>query len=499
MSMTTIRPARTDANGTSTIGGSPSPNTRERAVSDNSDSTYVSITGTTWPGGTVFGFDLPSVPSGAVFAAAISRAKAGSDTGKVATMGAVLGWDDSGGYAGVSVGSPATVNLAGAFGDGDPNRALALWFAPTSHTLASAIRVYEVYLDVYYIIKPSVTIHSPVDGDTLTNTNRPMLNYTGTFDVDGPGIASANVEIMVVNDANYAGGGPVEDMTPTWRATRQENPTIDFTSGYVRVGAVLPNDTYRAYIRMSDPVSGYSDWEYTEFDVDVSPPQAPGLVLSDDAANGRIVATVTPDNSPVTTDGVALYRRSAAGDWELVLEHAGSGVATLHDYFSQSGVEVEYYAVGWNDTDEDDRLYSPATYEEVTPTSGWWFKHPTNPALNFALDDRPRRVREINEIAAGPVQASYQPLGRDDMVYLLISDGPDTGTITFMVPNMLEWETFRALAASRTPVYLAGRASDDWRDRWVVLGERQGSRVIDKKYDSPFDLSVSWTEVVSPV
>ena len=63
--------------------------------------------------------------------------------------------------------------------------------------------MYEVYLDVYYIIKPSVTIHSPVDGDTLTNTNRPMLNYTGTFDVDGPGIASANVEIMVVNDANY--------------------------------------------------------------------------------------------------------------------------------------------------------------------------------------------------------------------------------------------------------------------------------------------------------
>lgn len=494
MTVSTLRPTSTVKNGTSSIGGGAG--SRHAAVSDDSDSTYVDITGAFPNTTTGFGFTLPSPPSGAVIHAAVPRARVqctGSPGWPVVSMGSLLANDGQYSATAVNVGPDIqNILLNGMFGDGTGLQ-LAIW--KNGSGTSATVRLIEVYVDLYYTIKPVTTASGPTG--TLTEMNRPLIEFATVFDPDNL-LGPRATQVRVFTDAVYGGGG--FDPATSLAAWETDAPTIfgPVLISPVQTG-VLVNDTYRAYVREEDPVSGWSDWDYVEFTVNVSPPDVPALALTDQpSSGGRVKVDVTPDNSPVATDGVLIERSIDAGTtWSEVAEIAGGSASTTYDYFAPSGVSTQYRVRAWNDT-VSDRLYSAAATASVTPTGGWWLKHPTDPSLNFSLDTRPRRVREIDSLTAQVRQTELQPLGRDDAVVYIESDGPDRGTLTVMVEDMLEWDTFRALVADRVPLYLAGRAADKWRDRWVVLGDREASRVIEKIYTSPFDLSVSWVEVAEP-
>lgn len=908
MTVSILRPTSTVRNGTSTIGGGAA--SRHAAVSDDSDTTYVDITGA-WPSTTTdFGFTLPSVPSGAAFIGVVPSVRAlcaGSPGWPVVSMGGLVACGDT--YAGsaINVGPDAQVFvLNGAFGDADPLQ-LSIW---RNGSGSAIVRLIEVFMNVVYVVRPVVDVTAPTG--TLTETNRPTVEFQVTYDPNSTGADGGDRQIKVFTDAVYGGGGFNPDTSmPYWSATKASNPELD--SGSIQTGT-LGNDTYRAYVQAKDEVSGWSDWDYVEFTVNVTPPGAAVVNITDDPDNGRVSLAIVTDNVPVTTDGVLVERQgyddtwttvfagpvspsfqkvmeesaivlgywplqtdaldnaspgfgdgtvqggasfadvpgmgrglvldgtddyvktpqvatlrdsfagkgsvalttsdsghayattgasipaiisnrlttpatSGAGtgytqqvlsadmkriggtfvfgsgtggsvvfiswkqsivvgnpfpcdtgchfgiqpngDWaygiwenqvyavvasgsisaltqddttvysldiliegdtatcylpdgsvEVVTDErierlagpyvtyetyqpnaatnakgkflttwadtvaarpvsgpftgptrtylgvarldnststnycligssvnanwfaiwvvgsnrnivvysnstfvcswpakwpadgtvtlwaisydestdtlelflngvsqgtktsaatitAGSGylnigsifgtypwkgpishtavldgllssgehaqLAAAHaageysghvvqDYFAPAGQLASYRVSAWNDT-VSDRLYSEYTEAEVNSTAGWWMKHPTNPELNFSLDTQGRKIREINDVAATVRQTELQPLGRDDVVMYLESDGPDRGSITILIDSMLTWDTFRALVAERVPIYLAGRGVDAWRDRWVVLGDREATRIIDKVFTSPFDLTVQWVEV----
>src|SRR5690242_6286437 len=75
MSSTTLRPTSTVTNGSSSIGGGAG--SRHAALSDDSDTTYVDLTGNFLAGtSTVFGFSDPGLDPDAIVLSAVARVKA---------------------------------------------------------------------------------------------------------------------------------------------------------------------------------------------------------------------------------------------------------------------------------------------------------------------------------------------------------------------------------------------------------------------------------------
>jgi hypothetical protein len=258
----------------------------------------------------------------------------------------------------------------------------------------------------------------------------------------------------------------------------------------------LPNDTYRAYVRVKDQHQ-WSDWAYSQFTVSVTPPDPPTAVVTDQPAQGRVAIAVTPDNSPVATDGLLIERSLDGGDtWEAMRsgEEATSSAHTFYDYEAPSGVEVTYRASGWNDTSTG-RLYSSALVFTHTHEGNWWIKHPHRPSLNVALFMRGNATR-----SKAMRQAEHQAAGRSDVVIYQDTPGPDKGEITFMVEEFdgEEADALDAILDSGSVLLLAGRAQDAWRDRWVVFGDRTTTRLEDKSFIGESDVSLSWTEVARP-
>lgn len=485
MSVTTIRPTSTLANGTSTIGGGAA--SRHAALSDDDDAKYVDITGGFYDAVSL-GFTTPS-PGGTIFAA-IPRMEASAQGSTWVLAGVLMSAGGDLSASSFLVAGQQEYQANGAFGDGDP-LSVAIWNGGSN-----TVRLHELFLDVYYVAVPVVDVTGPTG--TLTETNRPTITWRTTFDEHSQGVGPSDLQVRVFTDAVYGGGGfNAATSTAAWETDRAASPSA--IGGGVRVSANLANDTYRAYVRAKDSVSGWGSWDYAEFTVNVTPPDSPALVLTDDDANGRVTATVTPDNSPVATDGVILERsRDGGATWEVVIESEGGSPQTLHDYFAQSGVEVDYRACGWNDTDED-RLYSAYDTDSITPDHGWWLKSATDPSLNVKLDERPRRIRELDQMGRAARQTEQQPLGRDDVVVTQDTRAPRKGTLVFFVADFLEiTDAIDPLLDALGPVLIDGPIGDKWRNRWVVFGDSSERRVIEKVWTSMWEVSLPYTEVTAP-
>ena len=489
MSVTTIRPTSTTANGTSTIGGGAG--SRHAALSDDSATTYVDVTGGFYDAVSL-GFTDPA-PSGTILAA-IARMEASAEGGFLPAIAAGMlvaaGGDAAAGS--FNIAAQGEYQGQGAWGDGS-SLLVAIWNAGGSST---TLRLYELFLDVYYVAVPTVDATGPTG--TLTETNRPTITWNTTFDEDGQGVGPSDFQVRVFTDAVYGGGGfDAATSTAVWETDRAASPTG--ISGSVRVLSSLANDTYRAYVRAKDSISGWGSWDYAEFTVSVTPPDAPAISLSSDATHGRVEIAVTPDNSPVATDGIVVERsRDGGTTWESVLEDAGGSTRTLYDYFVPSGLAVSYRACAWNDTDED-RLYSSYTTDSITPDLGWWIKSFSDASLNFSLDDRPNvYLRGLDSISRAARQSISQPLGRDDAVVISDTYGPETGDVTFLIHEQDNLDDLNALLDTLAPLYLTGPEDGVGRDRWVVFGDASLSRLIDRKADSPWEATLPWTEVASP-
>ena len=311
MTVVTLRPSSTTANTGAVTGGG---GTAHGALSDDSDASYVEYDNLEASEVTLTDHTLPA---GAVIkdiAARVRVAKAPGSPGQatstiissvidsVHTRDLVLNWD-----------TPTTVSFTPPY-TGFTDTQIDGGSLYLTSWLGVDVRIYEAYLDVTHVAKPVTNANSPTG--TLTTSNLPTIGWVNTLDGDGGG--QTKYQVRVFTAAQYGAGG----FDPaTSAATVELAETLGANTSW-QVSAPLADATYRAYVRVAQTVNGdlhWSDYDQTEFTIDVDLPGAPTFTATADNANGRITLAPVDSAGVATTDAFELQRSLDGGTtWEPV-------------------------------------------------------------------------------------------------------------------------------------------------------------------------------------
>lgn len=363
---------------------------------------------------------------------------------------------------------------------------------------AGGIVLYAAEGVVTWVAKPETAVIAPTG--TLTEDNRPTVTWQNTLDTDGG--AQFAAEVKIFNDAQYgAGGFDPETSTP-------------FASGSIIGQATswtpeegLPNDTYRAYVKVSQypylQITGVeSDWEYGGFVVDVPLPAVPDLAATADpdaSPVGRIELTIDGNSGDATTDELQVQRLED-GEWVDIRTLNGDGLidgsfpATIYDYDAPVDELVSYRARAIHNYSSSD-AYSGWTATETATLSpiSWALIHPTDPTLSQKVT-----LRSFTGYGREPRQSIKQPLGRSDAVVISDTRGPESGSIVFRLEDDAARDDVVGLIELEVSLLLRPATGDHERSRWVAIGGEQIARAIDKSWIDERDGTFEWTEVSRP-
>lgn len=505
MSVTTLRPNGTpDATGITNVGGAAST---YAATSDDSDSTYVRLDN---PGSyVVFALENPpSFPAGSLVKWAICRVRLEPTGAPSALVSVQIGTDSGAAYAAaghqISWTAPTTISSAIAATQFIPALPSTLddlvitLLEPTNSPIGSQVRIYEVYLDITYVEPPEVTVTGPAS--PVQTTNLPTITWDTTVDSDG-GHANA-WEARLFTDAQYGAGG-FDPATST--ATLESSVLVagrPATTSWT-VPEPLPDDTYRAYVRIAQPVNStqlWSDWEYVEFTVDVLLPAAPTLVATADDANGRVELDVTGNSGDATTEAIELQRSIDGGaTWEPVrLDTDTDGIvtgtsATVYDYEAPNGTEVDYRARALHDYSGE---WAASAWAEDAATwfgTDWWLKHPNQQSLNMTVT-----VRAFEPVERAGRQGVFQPVGATAAIVVSDTRSPASGTVTLRTDTASERDGLDALLDTVGTLLLQAPPSHGEPDRYIRVTGSQRARVSGRAtMGYRFD-TLTWVEVAKP-
>lgn len=329
MAIETVRPSSTPAAGGSSPTGAGS---LHAATNDDSDASYFEVAGAA----STIAFTPPS--AGGEVAVRL-RVRSSKGTGVPArvdftsngtdpfTRSAVLSWL-----------TPATGTWLGPFGGSDwPIDSFDIAdprLTILNRTGFTDPAIYELYLDYVSIDAGVVTVTGP--SGTLTTTNLPEVIWTEVLDNDGGPQTSYQVKIFT--DAQYGAGGFSADTSDSYH----DSGELAGNDLAYQLTDILPDDTYRAYVRVAQTVNGdevWSAWDFEGFVIDVDKPGEPTLTLTAQSDDGRIKADLAAPNldpNPsfeVDTTGVTLLLSATGtrtpvnalnGDWSLRVDTPGS-------------------------------------------------------------------------------------------------------------------------------------------------------------------------------
>lgn len=158
-------------------------------------------------------------------------------------------------------------------------------------SVLTTYKVYEYYFDVRYVVIPTLTVDLPTG--TITDTNKPLVTWTNTLDSDGG--SQTLSEVKIYSAAQYGAGGFSAD-TSTSTATSGQ---VAGTGTSWQDTVILPNATYRAYVRTAQTVNGatlWSAWTFGGFVVNVAIPAVPTVVVTAQSTTARIKIDVGVSN-----------------------------------------------------------------------------------------------------------------------------------------------------------------------------------------------------------
>lgn len=377
------------------------------------------------------------------------------------------------------------------FDDGDVDAATA----QIEHTGSFGnIELYELYFDVIYVEQPDLTVDAPTG--TVRDTNEPEVRWTPDLDSDGG--SQTHFEAKVFDDATYGDGG----FDPDTSTPAVESGETASAAAAWQVDEPLPDDTYRAYVRIAQTVNGvqhWSAWEFSGFVVDVLIPADPTLLLTPQSDDGRIQIDLDDNAGDATTDAFQVqWSHDRGSTWTPVRTSEGEGIVlgddeTVWDFEAPNGETVTYRARALHD------------YSGLWAASGWvqdsdswssgdrWLKHPTNPDLNMKV--------EIDSYASHSRAARrqvFQPLGRTDPVVVSDTRWPKTGEVVLWMEDDDERDALEALLDTLAPLLLQAADGDERPDRWVVFGDVAEESAVDKLAVSDTRNRLTWTEVARP-
>lgn len=487
MTVVVLRPNGTTSNTATLVGAA----TAHAALSDDSDASYLDFVGGNLAELTVGDVTLPA---GAVMKSVQARARlSGSDQVDLIYV--------SGGSVIAGAGSQFGPGAASTVTVGPPNAtaSVALINAAThvaNLTGGGSARLFEAMLDVTYAAKPVVVVDAPTG--TVTTTNQPLVSWTNTLDAAGGAQTRATVKIFTA--AQYGAGG-FDPATST--ATASETVTGAATSQ--TLAAVLPNDTYRAYVQVAQTVNGAehaSDYAFSGFVINVTPPANPTVVATPVAAAGRNEILITSGGGATSTDRVELQRSTDGGTtWAAVRNSettagtiAYAAPVTIYDYEAPNGSTTDYRARALHNYSG---LYAASAWVQTTAlwtsTSGW-LKDPLAPAVNAP----------VALVAYGQVQRStragvFQPLGAE--LALVVSDtrASMTGEAQARTTTTAQRDVLQAAAERQAILLLQAPAGSGEPDRYVRIGDISTARQVENVNRAMRTLTLPWVEVAAPV
>jgi hypothetical protein len=483
MTVSTLRPDATISHTGALTGAA----TLHAAWNDNSDASYSTleyvVPGTPESGVPTFG-DL-TLPAGAVIKALAIRLRVARGVGAVVsgnvlvsatgpTPADVLGSTN----AAVNWSTPQTVTALSVTGPLTDAAMDGLRIAVTPNTFNFAPRVYEAYADVTYVAQPVLAVDAITD--PVTDTNQPTITWADTLDSDG-GVQTHWV-VRIFTDAQYTAPGWDVDDTPlvtSGDATQLQTGTD--TSW--QVSQILPDDTYRAYVRVAQTVNGvrhWSDWEFDEFTVNVDLPAAPTFTATADSANARIVLAFDDNAGAATTDVFEVERSLDAGvTWGTVRQdEAGyltptAGAYTLYDYEAPNGLEVTYRGRALHSYSG---VYAASAWVTDTATwtsTSWWLKHPDNPTLNTAV-----KIRSFKTVERAGRQQAFQALGASFPVVVSDTRESKRGTVVIRCDTLSDQEALDDLLDSAGTLLLQSPVDKGGPD-YVKVANHVRERAVD--------------------
>lgn len=364
-------------------------------------------------------------------------------------------------------------------------------FVRLGYGYAWSFDVSEIYLDVVYNVAPVAT---GTDLGTVP-TSRPAFAWTYT---DTEGDAQERFRVRVFSFAQYNAGGfdpktttPVVDSGEVYSSATSWTSTVDLENTL----------RYRGYISVSDAGSNgrfspiTAAGPYSAAVISLTPPAAPTLTATTEAANGRVALAITSTNNinPATTYRYSVQRSTDGGTTWVTLERlwvpsastvdyaamdfatTAAPALTVYDYEAPRGV-VAMYRTQVKATKGGNSLQSPfsaTATAAVVPAVGWKLRPIMAPASVVTL----RVHSEYLTWQSDERQSVVYALGRPRPVVLSDVVGGDRVEVDLSMLSEAEYAGFEALRARMDVLLLQTSYGDA---RFVRFGQTRSTTHIVK-------------------
>lgn len=426
------------------------------ALSDDSDSTYITK-GVTGSGTVTVGFGTTTLTSSVRVKQVRIRSKVECPTaesrlritpicrigginysGSAQTLSGIFALDE---YAGAYF----TTAPDGQAWDQDRIDGLRAQIADLA-TSVDLSDIYELFFDIETTVQPTLTVSNPTG--TITLTSKPECSWTYA---DADGSDQDYYRVRVFTDAQYgAGGFDAGTSECEW-----DSGEVASTDNTVTIDEHLLDDTYRAYVKVAKTVSGvpfWSDWEYSQFILNTTPPTTPTVSTVFDSANNRVEVTVTGASIAGSFDSQVfqIQRSDDAGvTWADVVGGTavvvgGSSASVLYDYAAPRAATAHHRAraIGTLGEDEVASAWSASDTVAVTNDGTWWVKAVTSPTLNMGGLIVPGGFGGTAVEQAGV----FRPLGRAGAVVVSAGMQAEDGQMTWKAIGLDDFDAAWALA-----------------------------------------------------
>lgn len=492
MTLVTARPDATLSNSFSVVSAASA----HAALSDDGDASY--LVRSSGAPSVLVGCNEPALPAGAVPKSLALRVRSAINGGSllfgISTQG---GAPVSVGTISPSWGSPTTTT--------QHTGALTAW--PTDLRVYSAdasggatVRLYEVFVDLTYVAQPEVAVDAP--SGTVSDTNMPEVSWVNTLDSDGG--AQVAYEVKVFAEAVFTDGGfDPATSSPAWTSG-----IITSAEAVEAVDTPLADDDYRTYVRVAQIVNGnlhWSDWEYSEFTIDVALPAVPSVTVTPLPASGSFFIDVDlQEDGTTSTDMIEIQRSVDLTSWVPVRTFdSGDGLRAidpedetkqLQDWEAPILTTVYYRVRALHDYSG---VYASSAWADLVAATlssrQWWLKDPLLPSRNVAveLDSYPSVQR--------PARAGvFQALGSTTQIVVSDTRQAERGTVSFRLDTTDAHDELLELLETSATLLLHGPATDHERDRYVRLTDIDSTRLVDKGFVEGRRVTVPWFEVARP-
>lgn len=478
----TLRPSATAQLGSWTVVGAA---TAHQATTDNVDTSYVQLTPRCWTDTQILKLSIPAptLPAGAKIFSVRTRIRVQRVVGVTVWVPRVICWQCSREYEDDCVGGrryytcrkivyfPVTRYITSDWVTQDldsstTNPLGTEWLVTPDFdqfevhlgrddSNANALRISEVYVDVFYNQPPTVSVTAPTG--TQTANCRATITWAYTDTEQDPQQAWRG---RLFSSAQYSAVG----FDPY---TSKSLVDTDWTTGDVlqwREQMDLVNGDYRGYIQVRQVWAGLGNLDstigFTQWTQNVAGAPVPVMVSAVvDTNQNRVLLTVQPGGpSPATVSYTLESSQDGGITWQSVrggiqLNADGTNPVSLYDYEAPLNKVVKYRALAYRQVGS--LRFVSAGYSNIvsaTPRSNdFWLKDPLDPTLNSIipiayLGDQVTRQRS---------QGVFSPIAADGVqTFKVVVNGPQYGiegtlNLIFKAADATDmWEAFKALDSS---------------------------------------------------